>query len=235
MPQARAELLTVVVPVHNEARTVRLALERLLKADLPTPLEVIVVDDGSTDGSPEVVSELVGSDAVRLIRHPRNRGKGAAVRTGIEQAEGDIITVFDADLEYRPEDYRSVLEPVLSGETNVAYGTRSFGGHTSFSFWYVLGNRFVSFWASFLYNTWLSDVETCIKIATADIWRSLDLRENGFGFDAETTAKVLRRGERIFEVPVSYRARRRQDGKQLRWTDGVAAVWILLRVRLFGR
>ena len=232
---APIDLLTVVVPVHNEARTVRGALDRLLKADLPLPLEVIVVDDGSTDGSHEAIADLVDAGAIRLVRHERNRGKGAAVRTGIARAAGDVVTIFDADLEYKPEEYGALLEPIRQGEARVVYGTRSFGGHTAFSFWYVLGNRFVTLWASLLYNTWLSDIETCFKMATTQMWRSLDLRENGFGIEAEATGKFLRFGERIYEVPISYRARSREEGKHLRWTDGVAAVWILLRVRLFGR
>jgi dolichol-phosphate hexosyltransferase len=228
-------LLTVVVPVHNEARTVRAALDRLLKTDLPLPLDVVVVDDGSTDGSAEAIADLVEAGSVRFFRNERNRGKGAAVRKGITEANGDVVTIFDADLEYRPEDYTRLLEPIRQGDATVVYGTRSFHGHSAFSFWYVLGNRFVTLWASLLYNTWLSDVETCFKMATTETWRSLDLRSDGFGIEAETTGKLLRSGERIYEVPISYRARSREEGKHLRWTDGVAAVWILLRVRLFGR
>jgi glycosyltransferase involved in cell wall biosynthesis len=221
--------------MHNEAKTVHAALDRLLKADLPLPLDVVVVDDGSTDGSADSIADLVQSGVVRLIRHERNRGKGAAVRTGIAEARGDVITIFDADLEYRPEDYGALLEPIRQQEARVVYGTRTFDSHTAFSFWYVLGNRFVTLWASFLYNTWLSDVETCFKMATTETWRALDLRSDGFGMEAEFTGKLLRSGERIYEVPIAYRARTREEGKHLRWTDGVAAIWILLRVRLFGR
>jgi glycosyltransferase involved in cell wall biosynthesis len=224
----------VVVPLHNEAKTIRGALDRLLKADLPLPLDVIVVDDASTDGGADAITDLAEAGTIRLFRHERNRGKGAAVRTGIAQAAGDIITIFDADLEYRPEEFAALIEPIRQGEARVVYGTRSFAGHSAFSFWYVLGNRFVTLWASLLYNTWLSDIETCFKMATTETWRSLALRSDGFGIEAEATGKLLRSGERIYEVPISYRARSREEGKHLRWTDGVAAVWILLRVRLFG-
>jgi glycosyltransferase involved in cell wall biosynthesis len=230
----QTQRLTVVMPVYNERATLRPALDRLLKTHLPVPVEVVVVDDGSTDGSVEVIEDLEGSGDVRLIRHRHNRGKGAAVRTGLEAATGDFATVCDADLEYDPADYRDLLAPLLEGEARVVYGTRTFGAHTAYSFWYVLGNKLLGLWASFLFNTWLSDVETCFKMARTDLWRSLGIRSRGFGIEAEATAKFLRKGERIYEVPIEYRARSRDEGKKLRWTDGVEALWLLLRVRLFG-
>jgi glycosyltransferase involved in cell wall biosynthesis len=229
-----AQLLTVVVPVYNEAVTLRPALDRLLKTELPLPIDVVVVDDGSTDGGIDTIIDLASSGAVRLVRHEHNLGKGAAVRTGIEHASGDVLTIFDADLEYSPEDYASILAPILDGEARVAYGTRTFSSHSAYSFWYVIGNRALSLWTSLLFNTWLTDMETCFKVATTDLWRSLKIRSNGFGFEPEVTGKVLRSGERIYEVPISYRARTREEGKKLRWTDGVMALWILARVRLFG-
>jgi dolichol-phosphate hexosyltransferase len=230
----QSQRLTVVMPVYNERATLRPALDRLLKAQLQVPLEVIVVDDGSTDGSTEAIEDLAGSGGIRLLRHPRNRGKGAAIRSGLEAATGDIATVCDADLEYDPADYRELLAPLLEDEARVVYGTRTFGAHTAYSFWYVLGNKLLGIWASFLFNTWLSDVETCFKMARTDLWRSLGIRSCGFGIEAEATAKFLRKGERIYEVPIEYRARSREEGKKLRWTDGVEALWLLLRVRLFG-
>jgi dolichol-phosphate hexosyltransferase len=226
--------LTVLMPVYNEADTVRPALERLLKVSLPVPVEVLVIDDGSTDDSAEAIADLIKSGDVRLERHERNRGKGAAIRTGIERATGDLLTVLDADMEYNPADYHDLLVPILDGEAEVVYGTRSFGAHTAFSFWYVLGNRFVSFWASFLFNTWLTDIETCFKLASTDLWRSLALRSNGFNIEAEATGKFLKTGTRIFEVPITYKARSREAGKKLRWTDGVEALWTLLKVRVAG-
>ncbi|HEX2240745.1 MAG TPA: glycosyltransferase family 2 protein [Actinomycetota bacterium] len=232
---ASPDTLSVVVPVFNEAERLRESLDRLLKVELPLQLEILVVDDGSTDGSASTISDLVDEGRVKLISHERNRGKSHAVRTGIGAATGDLLTIFDADLEYDPEDYVELLEPILNGRAEVVYGTRSFGSHTAFSFWYVIGNRFLSFWASFLFNTWLSDIETCFKLAPLEEWRAVDLRTEGFGIEAEVTAKLLRRGHRIYEVPISYQARSRAEGKKLNWTDGIQALWILLRVRLFRR
>jgi len=225
-------VLTIIVPVYNEAERIRPALDRLVKTELPLQTEILVVDDGSSDGSSELISDLVTSGAVNLIRHERNRGKGAAVRTGIENASGDLLTICDADLEYDPDDYAKLLQPILDGDSQIVYGTRTFGAHTAFSFWYVLGNRVVNLWASFLFNTWLSDVETCFKMAPVEVWRSLGIRSNGFGLEAEATGKILRAGHVIYEVPISYRARTRMQGKKLQWTDGVAALWILLRQRV---
>lgn len=223
------------MPVFNEVNTLQAAVERLLKTDLPLPVETIVIDDGSTDGSRAAIQELIDAGRVRFIAHDRNRGKGAAMRTGIQEARGDLLTILDADMEYDPADYNELLRPILDGEAEVVYGTRSFGAHTAFSFWYVLGNKFVSFWASFLFNTWLTDIETCFKLAPTGVWRSLDLRSDGFGIEAEVTGKFLKRGHGIFEIPIEYRARSREAGKKLRWTDGVQALWTLLRVRLFSR
>ncbi len=227
--------LTVVMPVLNERATLRRAVKRLLETDLPVPLEVLVVDDGSTDGCLDTISDLVDSDEVRVVRHDRNRGKGAAVRTGIAEASGSILTILDADLEYDPADDRDLLQPMLAGEARVVYGTRQFGAHTAYSFWYVMGNRVLAFFASFLFDTWLTDVETCFKMADTDVWRRLDLRSDGFEIEVEFTGKVLRGGERIFEQPISYKARGREEGKKLQWTDGVRALWVLTRIRVRGR
>ena len=227
-------VLTVIMPVYNERATLRTAVERMLKADLPLPVELIIVDDGSTDSSRATLADLDDGDRLRVLRHAGNRGKGAAIRTGLAAANGDIVTVLDADLEYDPSDYRKLLEPILAGDANVVYGTRSFGAHTAYSFWYVLGNKVLALWASFLFNTWLSDVETCFKMADAALWRRLGLRSDDFGVEAEVTARVLRSGHRIYEVPIDYRARTRAEGKKLEWADGLRALWILLRIRLGG-
>jgi len=229
------ESLSVLIPVLNEVETLRPALDRLLKTELGIRLDIVVIDDGSTDGSLEAIQDLVEAGTVRAIRHPVNRGKGAALRSGIAEAQGDVLTVLDADLEYDPGDYRLMLQVVVEDQAEVVYGTRSFGAHTAFSFWYVVGNKAVSFWASFLYNTWLSDLETCFKMAWRDIWTDLELTQNGFGVEAEATARFLRAGHLIHEVPISYRARSRADGKKLKWTDGVHALAILLRIRLSTR
>ena len=231
----KPQLLSVVMPVYNERERLREAVERLLKTPLPLPVELIMVDDGSTDGSVALVLDLLEPGRVRLIQHRRNRGKGAAVRTGIAVATGDVLTVYDADLEYDPSDYGALLTPMLSGEARVVFGTRAFGSHTAFSFWYVVGNKLVNLWASFLFDAWLSDVYSCYKMAYTDLWRSLRLGSAGFGIEAEATAKFLRRGERIYEVPISYHARSRQEGKKIRATDGLHALWILFRLRLSSR
>lgn len=231
----KPQLLTIVMPVYNERGTVRAAVERLLKTDLPIAIELVIVDDGSTDGSLDAVADLAEPGRVRLVRQRRNRGKGAAIRTGIEVARGDVLTIFDADLEYDPADLSALLAPILEGEARVVFGTRAFGAHTAYSFWYVMGNKLVNLWASFLFDTWLSDVYTCLKMAPTDLWRRIDLRSGGFGVEAEATGKLLARGERVYEVPISYRARSREEGKKIRPTDGMRALWILLRIRTTGR
>jgi dolichol-phosphate hexosyltransferase len=232
---ASDQVLTIVVPVFNEVRTLRMAIDRLLATELPVAKQVIVVDDGSTDGSVETICDLVQTGEVELLTHPTNRGKGAAVRTAIDVATGDILTILDADMEYSPRDYVALLAPILDGDARVVYGTRTYQGHTAYSFWYVLGNRAVNIWASFLFNSWLSDVETCFKVANTELWRRAQIRSDGFGLEPEVTGKFLKAGERIYEVPINYAARTREQGKKLRWVDGVAALLILLRVRLFGR
>lgn len=228
-------LLTVIVPVFNERETLRPAIERLLKTELPLPVEIIVVDDGSVDGSIDTVADLVQESRIRLMRHRSNRGKGAAVRTGLACATGEVATVLDADLEYDPTNYRTLLHAMSEDGAEVVYGTRSFGSHTAYSFWYVIGNKLLAFWANLLFNVWLSDIETCFKMAPVGLWHSLNIRSQGFGIEAEVTAKLLRGGHRIYEVPIDYRARGREEGKKLHATDGLQALWILLRVRLFGR
>jgi glycosyltransferase involved in cell wall biosynthesis len=225
-------LLTVVMPVFNEERYIRRAVERMLAVELPIPFELVIVDDGSTDGSRAAVEDLLDDRRVRWVANPRNLGKGAAIHTGIDEARGDLLTVLDADLEYDPADYVGLLKAVLDDDARVVYGKRGLGAHTAYSFWYVLGNRSVNLWASFLNNAWVTDVETCFKMAETQIWRSLGLRSKGFGIEAEATGQFLRSGYRIHEVPISYRARTRGEGKKLRWTDGVEALLILLRVRL---
>lgn len=227
--------LTIVMPVYNERDTLRTAMERVLKTALPVPFELLVIDDGSTDGSLDTVTDLAEPGRVRLIRRSRNTGKGAAIRTGIEAASGELLTIIDADLEYDPADLLGLLRPILAGEATVSYGTRAFGSHTAYSFWYVVGNKAVNMWASFLFDTWLSDVYTCLKMAPTEVWRRLDLRSDGFGIEAEVTGRLLARGEQVFEVPISYRARGRAAGKKIRPADGVRAMGVLLRVRLLGR
>jgi glycosyltransferase involved in cell wall biosynthesis len=230
--QAATDRLTVIVPFLNEAATLRTAIERTLKADLPVEVEVIAVDDGSTDGSADLIEDLIGEGSVILLKHPTSLGKGAGIRTALERASGDWVTIMDADLEYDPADLKPLMAPVVRGEADVVFGNRAFSGHTAFSFWYVIGNKVISLWASFLFDAWLSDVYTCLKIARLEDWRALELKQPGFGIEAEITGKLLARGYRIHEVPISYRARSRAEGKKVTWRDGLAAMWILTRIRL---
>lgn len=227
--------LTIVMPVYNERDTLRTALDRLLAVTMPIETEIVVVDDGSTDGCMETIDDLVESGAVtRYVQNP-NQGKGAALRRGIAEAKGDLLTILDADLEYDPADFPSLLQPILDGDAKVVYGARSYGGHAAYSFWFVIGNKMLAMWASLLFDAWLTDIETCLKVAPTDYWRKVDLKSNGFGIEAELTGKLLTMNERIFEVPISYRARGREEGKKIQWTDGVAALWILFRIRLRGK
>lgn len=226
------ERLTIVMPVYNEAATLRQAVDRLLAVEMPLPTELVVVDDGSTDGCTDLIADLVDDERVRLFRQEPNQGKGRALVRGFAEARGDLLTILDADLEYDPGDIPALCAPALRGEADVVYGARSYGGHAAYSFWFVIGNKLVAYWASMLFDAWLTDVETCLKLAPRDTWRDLDIQSNGFGIEAEVTGKLLARGERIFEVPISYKARGREEGKKIQWTDGVEALWILLKLRL---
>jgi len=227
--------LTIVMPVYNELATLRLALDRLLAVDMPVPTEVLVVDDGSTDGCLDTIEDLVESGKVRLVRQPYNQGKGAALRRGIAEASNELLTILDADLEYDPADFPNLLALITDDDAEVVYGARTYGGHAAYSFWYVIGNKALAMWASFLFDAWLTDIETCLKVAPTELWRKVDLKSSGFGIEAEVTGKLLSMRQRIFEVPISYKARGREEGKKIQWTDGVAALWILLRIRLRGR
>ena len=226
--------LSVLMPVYNEAETIDTAVKRVLAVDFPCEVELVLVDDGSQDGTADVLASL---DDPRLTKHQhvRNRGKGAAIRTAAEVASGDYMIICDADLEYSPEEIPSLLEPVLRGEAEVVYGTRTFGSHTAYSFWYVMGNKAVTMWANVLYNSWISDLETCFKLMPLTLYRSLNVKSAGFGMEAEVTAKLLRSGHRPYEVPISYAARSREAGKKLTWRDGVEALWILFRLRAVSR
>lgn len=223
--------LSVLMPVYNEAPTLAAAVKSVLDVRYPCDLELVVVDDGSTDGSREILAGIT-DDRMVCNRHVRNKGKGAAIRTAAQVATGDYMVICDADLEYAPEEIPKLLEPVMRGDAEVVYGTRSFGSNTAFSFWYVLGNKAVTMFANAMFNTWISDLETCFKLMPLALYRELSIRSSGFGMEAEVTGKLLRRGKLPFEVPIRYKARRRAEGKKLTWRDGVRALWILVWVRL---
>ncbi|HEX8205688.1 MAG TPA: glycosyltransferase family 2 protein [Solirubrobacteraceae bacterium] len=225
-------LVSVVMPAYDEAETIAVVLERVLGLELR--MEVLVVDDGSRDGTPEIVE---GVDGVRLIRHERNRGKGAAVRTGIQASTGDIVVIQDADLEYDPRDLPKLLGPLLEGVADVVYGTRLRGGEPQRAhlFWHYAGNRFLSLVTNVLYNTTISDMEVGYKAFRGDIIRSIELVSDDFGFEPEVTAKILRRRDiRLYEIPISYYGRTYDEGKKITWRDGFKALWALVRFRVGG-
>jgi glycosyltransferase involved in cell wall biosynthesis len=225
--------LTILMPVFNERETLERAVEDALSAELPVDArQLVIVDDGSTDGTREILRSTDWPDSVTVVEHDRNQGKGAAIRTGLTQATGDFAAILDADLEYRASDLAPLLEPLLAGEASVVYGTRSWSSHSAFSFWYVMGNKAVTQATNVLYNCWISDVMTCYKAMRTELFRALPLRERGFGIEPEIAARVLRAGERIHEVPISYKARSREAGKKLTAVDGLRVLLTLLRCRL---
>ncbi len=227
------ESLTILMPVFNERATVEAAIADALGASLPVDeRELVIVDDGSTDGTRELLTGREWGDGVRVLLHDRNLGKGAAVRTGLAAATGSISAILDADLEYEAAGIADVVAPILDGRSNVVFGSRAWASHSAFGFWYVMGNKVVTFVTNVLYNSWISDVMTCHKAMRTELFRSLPLRERGFAIEPEIAARVLRSGERIYEVPVSYTARSREAGKKLTALDGLRVLRTLLRCRI---
>ena len=232
MTQGPPPRLTILMPVFNERTTVLAAIEDALGTHLPVPSrELVIVDDASTDGTRELLAaaDLPGNAHVHF--HTHNGGKGAAVRTALSHATGEFTAVLDADLEYRTSDLALLLEPLLSGEANVVFGTRMWSSHAAFSFWYVMGNKAVTLATNVMYNCWISDVMTCHKAMRTELFRSLRLQERGFGIEPEIAARVIGAGERIYEVPISYRARSRAEGKKLTALDGLRVLRTLVRCR----
>lgn len=223
------------MPVYNEVATLESAVNRVLAAKYPVDIELVIVDDGSTDGTRALYPLWEADARVRVHLQPSNRGKGSAIRTGADLATGDYVIPCDADLEYRPEEIASLLEPILGANATVVYGTRSFGSHNAYSYLYVLGNRGVTTAANILFNCYISDLETCFKLMPLSLYRDLNITSAGFGMEAEITGKLLGRGIRPYEVPISYNARGREAGKKLTWRDGVEAVAILIRTRIAAR
>jgi glycosyltransferase involved in cell wall biosynthesis len=236
----------VIVPVYNEVDTIAEILRRVCAVNLTVSIgfgseagsdveverEIVVVDDGSTDGTRDLLRRLNEDAGTRVFLHEENRGKGAAVRTGLEQASGDTILIQDADLEYDPRDYPALLQPILENRSEVVYGSRFRGGPTrAMFFWHMVGNRFLTFVTNVLYDSILSDMETCYKVFTREVADQLDLKAAGWGFDPEITAQILKLGYRIYEVPITYTGREFEEGKKIGWRDGLTVLWTLLKYR----
>ena len=225
--------LSILMPVYNEIERIERALDQTLAVELPCPFELVLVDDGSTDGTADYLRNSALPENVRVHYHAKNRGKGAAVRTALADARLRFSAIFDADLEYEPDDLAVLLEPLRSDDAvHVVYGVRSFDGFTSHSLLYVMGNKAVTLAANVLFNVYIRDLMTCHKAMYTELFRSLPLRSDGFSIEPEITARLLQRGERIYEVPVSYRARASKEGKKLTAADGFRVLWTLLRCRV---
>ena len=226
--------LSVVIPVYNEEATILEIIERVRA--VPITKEIIVVDDGSTDGTRACLEEIARQEGVLLIEHERNRGKGAALHTGIARASGDIIVIQDADLEYDPAEYPKLILPILDGRADVVYGSRFSGGesHRVMYFWHYLGNRFLTLLSNSLTDLNLTDMETCYKAFRREVLQALRLEEEGFGFEPEVTARVAQQGCRIYEVGISYSGRTYEEGKKIGWKDGLRAIWCVLKHSIFS-
>jgi glycosyltransferase involved in cell wall biosynthesis len=223
--------LTVIMPVFNERGTVAEIIRRMRAIELPVVLQVIVVDDGSSDGSDKVLHALEDS-TVRVLTHPENRGKGAAIRTALGAATGDLVLIQDADLEYDPDDWPRLLDPILKGKARVVYGSRFTGERKNMLPLHWFANRTLSLVTNLLYSSTLSDMETCYKLFDAQVLEGMTIVSNRFDFEPEVTAKVLRRGHRIYEVPISYAGREVHEGKKITWRDGISALAALIRFRV---
>jgi glycosyltransferase involved in cell wall biosynthesis len=226
----RFALLSVIVPVFNERSTVAEVIRRIRAVELPVDIEVIVVDDGSWDGTDKVLA-AVGDSSIRVMDHPRNLGKGAAVRTGLAVARGDLVLVQDADLEYDPMDWSRLLDPIIRGKAQVVYGSRFTGERKNMLPLHWVGNRFLSLVTNILYSSTLSDMETCFKMFDRRVLEGITVESDGFEFEPEITAKVLRRGYRIYEVPISYAGREPDEGKKITWRAGFGALRALIKYR----
>jgi len=230
VPAREYRTLTVIVPVFNERTTVAEIIRRIRAVDIPLIVDVIAVDDGSSDGTDKVLAALEDS-TVRVLTHPVNRGKGAAIRSGLAVARGDLILIQDADLEYDPEDWPRLLDPILRSKARVVYGSRFTGERKNMLPLHWMGNRFLSLVTNVLYSSTLSDMETCYKLFDRQAIEGITVQSDRFDFEPEITAKVLRRGFRIYEVPISYAGREATEGKKITWRDGFGALKALIKFR----
>jgi glycosyltransferase involved in cell wall biosynthesis len=222
--------LSVIIPCYDEKNTIEAIIQKVKSVDIVS--EIIVVDDGSKDGTREILMNLPPDPLVHIIYHTHNQGKGAAVRTGFAAAKGDILIIQDADFEYDPCEYPILIKPILDGKTQIVYGSRFLGGERkAMNFWNMVANRGLTFITNILYNAILSDMETCYKVFRKEVVQNLTLRSRRFEFEPEITAKVLKRGYRIYEVPISYNGREWHEGKKIKWTDAPIAAWTLIRYR----
>ena len=228
-PLTASPRLSVVMPVFNERSTIDEIIGRVLA--VPLTIELIVVDDCSTDGTGQRLEELQRERGFVLLSQPANHGKGAALRRGFERVTGDIVIIQDADLEYSPEEYPDLIDLIVRGRADVVYGSRFLGRHRVFLFTHYLGNRLLTLITNVLYNTMLTDMETCYKVMRTEVLRSFSLHSNGFGIEPEMTAKIFKRGYRVYEVPITYDGRGYDEGKKITWKDGVVALWVLLKYR----
>jgi len=222
-------LLSVVMPVYNERATVAEIVRRVLA--VPLRIELVAVDDASTDGTREELQSLARERGFKLLLQDRNRGKGAAVRRGIEASTGDVIVVQDADLEYSPEEYPELLDLIVKGKADAVFGSRFIGRHRCFLFTHYLANLFLNLVTNVLYNTTMTDMETCFKAVRADVLKDLGLKSDRFGIEPEITAKLFKRGARVYEVPITYEGRDYSEGKKISWRDGFPALWTLVKYR----
>jgi glycosyltransferase involved in cell wall biosynthesis len=222
-------LLSVVMPVYNEHSTIEEIIRRVLAVPIRTQL--IVVDDGSTDGTREILTELSQTLPFKLIFQPKNAGKGSALRRGFQEVTGDLVVIQDADLEYSPEELPELIELICQGRADVVYGSRFLGRHRVFMFTHYVGNRIVTFVTNLLYNTMLTDMETCYKVMRTEVLRSFTLESDGFGIEPELTAKIFKRHYRVYEIPITYDGRGYEEGKKITWHDGIVALWVLLKYR----
>jgi len=222
-------VVSVVMPAYNEIDTIEEIIRRVLA--VPLRIELIVVDDGSTDGTRELLQKLQRERGFKVLLQPKNGGKGSALRAGFAQVTGDIVIIQDADLEYSPEEYPALIELICAGRADVVYGSRFLGRHRVFLFTHYLGNKLLTFLTNVLYNTILTDMETCFKVMRVEVLRSFVLRSNGFGIEPEITAKIFKRRYRVYEIPITYDGRGYDEGKKITWRDGLVALGVLLKYR----